>query len=116
MFEWGKTSNKKEVEEIEEEEVENKIVEEDNKPVVVAAEEEHYTIYESAKMLGISNTLLREKLAEYKIKSHKINGALVLFKRDLEEVKRRRVVDGVRKLSCKEDFELCEECMERILK
>ena len=116
MFEWNKTSEKeKGIKPVEiKSEVVEGVVEKEKETVV--EQEEYYTIYAVAKMLGVSNTLLRARMVEYGIKANKINGALMLSGEDLRNIKKYRVVDGVRKLACIEDFELCEDCMERILK
>ena len=121
MFEWNRISNKEKASVLKIEEVECEAVEEvagENKETVVQeiAPEEHYTIYKAAEMLGISNTLFRTKLVEYKVGTEKIDGALMISRENFNKVKRYRVVDGMRKLACIEDFELCEECMERILR
>ncbi len=117
MFEWNKVSEKNKVEGIKPVEIKSEVVEEVvEKKKETVVEEEYYTIYAVAKMLGVSNTLLRARMVEYGIKANKINGALMLSGEDLRNIKKYRVVDGVRKLACIEDFELCEDCMERILK
>ena len=78
-------------------------------------EEEYYTIYKAAKMLGISHTFLRDELTKYGIEAKRFSKTLMVSKENVYKVKRYRIVDGLRKLSCIEDFELCESCMERAL-
>lgn len=81
-----------------------------------SVEEEYYSLEQVANKLGISITLLRNKLPEYNIKPKKISKILSVSREDFQNIKRQRIIAGVKKLSCIEDFELCEECMERILK
>ena len=98
----------------EEEEKVIEVVEEEKKESV--EEEEYYTPEEVAEKLGISITLLRNKLPEYNVKLVKAGSRFKISREDFRSIKRQRIVNGIRKLSCVEDLELCEDCMERLLK
>ena len=126
MFESNKTkcAGKKEKEKsVEQEDTECKDEEEEEKVVVEeeaieekeSVEEEYYTPEEVAEKLGISITLLRNKLPEYNVKLVKAGSRFKISREDFRSIKRQRIVNGIRKLACKEGFELCEECMKRIL-
>ena len=127
MFESNKTkcTGKEEKEKsVEQEDTECKDEEEEEKVVVEeeaieekeSVEEEYYTPEEVAEKLGISITLLRNKLPEYNVKLMKAGSRFKISREDFRSIKRQRIVNGIRKLSCVEDFELCEDCMERLLK
>jgi len=103
MFESRKTNSEVEKEKIEEKKV-------------IDIQEEHYTLEQASKMLGISITLLRNKLPEYKVETGKSGKSFIISKESFYSIKRQRIIAGVRKLSCIKDFELCEDCIERMLK
>ena len=126
MFEWNKTKceEKKESEKpVKQEKKECDVVEK-----VVEKEEgsdnnnnndeqeEICTLEEAAKVLGLSITSVRNKLSEYKIEPIKIHNYHAMTKKNLYIMKKDRVVAGLKDLAGAEDFELCEKCMERILK
>ena len=125
MFESNKTKctdKEKKEKSVEQEDTECKDEEEKEKVVEVvvkekkeSVEEEYYTPEEVAEKLGISITLLRNKLPEYNVKLVKAGSRFKISREDFRSIKRQRIVNGIRKLACKEGFELCEECMERIL-
>ena len=98
MFEWNRVESK-----------EKEILPE------VLPEEEYHTIYKAAEMLGISHTFLRDELTKYGIEAKRFSKTLMVSKENVYKVKNLRIIDGLRKLSCIEDFELCESCMERAL-
>jgi len=126
MFESNKTKctdKEKKEKSVEQEDTECKDEEEKEKVVEVvvkekkeSVEEEYYTPEEVAEKLGISITLLRNKLPEYNVKLVKAGSRFKISREDFRSIKRQRIVNGIRKLSCVEDFELCEDCMERLLK
>ena len=116
----GKEEKEKSVEqedtECKDEEEKEKVVEEvEEEKKESVEEEEYYTPEEVAEKLGISITLLRNKLPEYNVKLVKAGSRFKISRGDFRSIKRQRIVNGIRKLSCVEDFELCEECMERLL-
>jgi len=126
MFESNKTKctdKEKKEKSVEQEDTECKDEEEEEKVVVEeeaieekeSVEEEYYTPEEVAEKLGISITLLRNKLPEYNVKLVKAGSRFKISREDFRSIKRQRIVNGIRKLACKEGFELCEECMKRIL-
>jgi len=125
MFESNKTKctdKEKKEKSVEQEDTECKDEEEKEKVVEVvvkekkeSVEEEYYTPEEVAEKLGISITLLRNKLPEYNVKLVKAGSRFKISREDFRSIKRQRIVNGIRKLACKEGFELCEECMKRIL-
>ena len=116
----GKEEKEKSVEqedtECKDEEEKEKVVEEVEVVEKESVEEEYYTPEEVAEKLGISITLLRNKLPEYNVKLVKAGSRFKISREDFRSIKRQRIVNGIRKLSCVEDFELCEDCMERLLK
>jgi len=116
----GKEEKEKSVEqedtECKDEEEKEKVVEEVEEEKKESVEEEYYTPEEVAEKLGISITLLRNKLPEYNVKLVKAGSRFKISREDFRSIKKQRIVNGIRKLSCVEDFELCEDCMERLLK
>ena len=129
MFEWNKANKtkceeiKESIEPVEQEEIKcesvekvEEVVEKEKESVVSVVEEEYFTLDQVANKLGISITLLRNKLPEYNIKPKKAGKILSVSMEEFQNIRKQRVVNGIRKLSCIEDFELCDECMRKILK